>query len=94
MTVLHIEKYPSKVLKKIAEPAEEVTPEITQLLEDMTETMYAAPGVGLAAPQVGKSVRCIVVDVGIEKEDGEIESNLVQLINPEVTEVNGEIELY
>lgn len=92
MTVLKIEKYPSKVLKAAAKPVDKVTPDITKLLEDMTETMYAAPGVGLAAPQVGESVRCIVVDVGEEQPDGLVKSNLVQLINPEITKAEGEIE--
>jgi len=92
MVVLKIERYPAKILKKVAKPVEEVTPEITKLLDDMVETMYAAPGVGLAAPQVGQSVRCIVVDVGIEQPDGTMQSNLMQLVNPEITEAEGEIE--
>jgi len=90
--ILKIEKYPAKILKKVAKPVTEVTPEITKLLDDMAETMYAAPGVGLAAPQVGKSLRCIVLDTGIEQPDGTFVSNLKQLVNPEVIEREDEIE--
>lgn len=92
MSLLQIEKYPSKVLKRVAEPVEEVTSEITKLLDDMAETMYAAPGVGLAAPQIGKSIRCIVVDVGEDQPDGTVKKDLYQMVNPEITESEGEIE--
>lgn len=92
MALLKIVKYPSPVLKKVADPVEKVTEDITQLLDDMAETMYAEPGIGLAAPQVGVSLRCIVVDTGKEQEDGTHAHNLVQLINPEITSAEGEIE--
>lgn len=92
MTVLKIVKYPAKILKARAELVSEVTEEIVKLLDDMAETMYAAPGVGLAAPQVGASLRCIVVDTGIEQPDGTVNPNLVQFINPEITKAEGEIE--
>ncbi len=92
MTLLKIFKYPAPVLKKISVPVTEVTEDITKLLEDMAETMYAEPGVGLAAPQVGQSIRALVVDVGIEQEDGSFESNLYSLINPEIVSREGEIE--
>lgn len=92
MTILKIEKYPAKVLQQTAKPVNEVTAEITNLLDDMAETMYANHGVGLAAPQVGVSKRMIVVDVGEEKEDGSIEKKLVQIINPEIVSKEGDIE--
>lgn len=92
MTILKIVKYPDPVLKKVASPITKVTPDVTRLLDDMAETMYAEPGVGLAAPQVGLSLRCIVIDTGIETPDGKMVSNLHQLINPEITVVEGEIE--
>lgn len=92
MAVLDIVTYPNKILKKVAEPVSEVTPEITKLLDDMAETMHAAPGIGLAAPQVGVGLRLIVVDVGIEEPDGTVKSNLIQLVNPEITQAEGEIE--
>lgn len=92
MTVLKIVKYPAKILQKKALPVSEVTPEITKFLDDMAETMYAEPGVGLAAPQVGMGIRCIVIDTGIKMPDETMKSNLVQLINPEITHAEGEIE--
>ncbi|HEY8448933.1 MAG TPA: methionyl-tRNA formyltransferase [Bacillota bacterium] len=68
------------VLRRVAEPVRRITRSIARLLDDMLATMYAADGVGLAAPQVGVSKRIIVVDVG----DGPIE-----LINPELTRAEG-----
>jgi len=59
-TILH---YPDKRLRVKAEPVREVTPEIRALVDDMAETMYAAPGVGLAAPQIGVALRLFVIDV-------------------------------
>lgn len=92
MTILKIVKYPAKILKQRAKPVTKVTPEITKLLEDMAETMYAEPGVGLAAPQVDIGLRCIVIDTGVEQPDGSCKSNLTQLINPEITSKEGKIE--
>jgi peptide deformylase len=92
VAVLEIVKYPSKILGRKAMAVQEVTPEITKLLDDMAETMYAAPGVGLAAPQVGAELRCIVVDTGIKMPDGSCRQNLAHFINPEITKKEGEIE--
>lgn len=63
MSLLSIRTYPDPVLRRECKPSEPGTDQIRKLAEDMIETMYAAPGVGLAAPQVGESVRMIVVDV-------------------------------
>ena len=71
--------HPDPRLKKPCEPVAEITPELRQLAEDMLETMYDAPGVGLAAPQVGVSKRLIVMDC---IKDGPPEP--VVLFNPEV----------
>ncbi|OGQ06262.1 MAG: peptide deformylase [Deltaproteobacteria bacterium RIFCSPLOWO2_12_FULL_44_12] len=90
MNLLSIIKYPDPILKKVCPPVAKVTKEIQQLLEDMTETMYAAPGVGLAAPQVGELKRVIVLDVSWSKEGGKKE--LYQLVNPKIIERSGEIE--
>ncbi len=60
----------------------EMTPRVSQLIDDMFETMYAANGVGLAAPQVGIVKRIVVIDVGDE--------NPLALINPEIIEMDGE----
>ncbi|OGQ23198.1 MAG: peptide deformylase [Deltaproteobacteria bacterium RIFCSPLOWO2_02_FULL_44_10] len=87
MTVLNIEVYPAPVLRKKAAKVKEVTEEIRLLLDDMAETMYAAPGVGLAAPQVGISHRVIVCDPNREEQN-----ELYQMINPEIIERKGEIE--
>lgn len=83
MAKLQIVLSPDTVLRKKAKPVTKVNREIRQLLDDMAETMYAAPGVGLAAPQVGVSRRIIVVDRGGE------ESKLYQVINPEITRREG-----
>ena len=79
MTFLTIVEYPDERLEKVARPVEEVTDEIRALAADMAQTMYAAPGVGLAAPQVGRSLRLIVIDVS-EKKD-----TLLTLVNPRIT---------
>lgn len=76
---LEIVAYPDPRLKEICVPVEEVTDEIRALAADMIETMYAAPGVGLAAPQVGRSIRMLVMDPH-QGESGE--RNPRVLINP------------
>ena len=70
MAIKRIYVAPAAVLKKIAEPVPQVTDELRKLMDDMLETMYAAPGIGLAAPQVGESVRILVLDVD-QKDDDE-----------------------
>lgn len=78
MAILNIVTEPAEVLRKKARPVTKVNASIRKLLDDMAETMYAAPGVGLAAPQVGVSKRLVVID----PQDGE--TGLIQLINPEI----------
>ena len=70
-----------------AAPVEAVTPEIQALIDDMIQTMYAAPGIGLAAPQVGAPVRLIVVDTEWTEEGAE--RNPLVLVNPEIVERSG-----
>ncbi len=70
------------ILRKVCKPVTEMTPRVSQLIDDMFETMYAANGVGLAAPQVGIVKRIVVIDVGDE--------NPLALINPEIIEMDGE----
>ncbi len=78
---LTILRHPDPVLRKIAAPIPEVTDEIRELAAAMAETMYRAEGIGLAAPQIGRSIRLITVDVtGPERREG-----LLTLINPELT---------
>ena len=88
MAVLEIRQYPDPVLRKKTKRVEEITPEIVRLIDDMVETMYAAPGVGLAAPQVGISLRLAVIDVS-SKEDP---PRVFVLINPEFLMKEGEVE--
>ena len=79
---LTILRHPDPVLRKIAAPIPEVTDEIRELAAAMAETMYRAEGIGLAAPQIGRSIRLITVDVtGPERREG-----LLTLINPELTD--------
>lgn len=80
MSVLQIRKAGDPVLKEQAAPVSRIDHRIRSLLDDMARTMDNAAGVGLAAPQVGVSLRIIVIDVG----DG-----LVELINPEIVEAEG-----
>jgi peptide deformylase len=87
MALLPILTYPHPILKSVAEPVTEVTDEIRKLVEDMAETMYAAPGVGLAANQVGVLKRVFVIDVA----DEDATSDLKVFINPEIVEKDGEL---
>ncbi len=87
MAVLPILVYPDKRLREKALPVEEITPEIQTLIDDMAETMYAAPGVGLAANQVGVLKRLFVVDCSDEEEP----SDLLVFINPQILSKDGEV---
>jgi peptide deformylase len=88
MAVLEIRRYPDPVLKKKAGPVEEVNGELQALIDNMVETMYAAPGIGLAAPQVGETKRLIVVDVSTKEE----KHPLLVLINPVIVSFEGRID--
>lgn len=81
MAVLNIIKAGDPVLKATAKPVTKVNKHIKKLLDDMAETMYAAEGVGLAAPQVNESLQLIVLDDG---------NGLIELINPEILEKSDE----
>ncbi len=83
---LPILEYPDPRLKKVAAPVAAVTPEIQKLVRDMAETMYAAPGIGLAATQVDAHKRIIVIDISETKD------HLQVFINPELVEAEGEAE--
>lgn len=65
--ILEIKTFPDPVLKKISKEVEVITPELVQLSKDMIETMYSRSGVGLAAPQIGVSIRLIVMDCSEER---------------------------
>ncbi|MBK6516670.1 MAG: peptide deformylase [Polyangiaceae bacterium] len=81
-TILH---YPDPKLREKAQPVERVTPEISKLIDDMAETMYAAPGVGLAATQIGEPHRIFIIDIASEEEP----SDLRVFINPEIVVRDG-----
>lgn len=85
MAVREILVYPDPRLREKAEPVAEVDDSIRALVEDMAETMYAAPGVGLAANQIGVLLRVFVIDVADEEEP----SNLMVFINPEILDATG-----
>jgi len=84
MALLKILHFPDPRLHTVAKPVVEITPEISQLAADMAETMYAAPGIGLAATQVDRHIRLLVVDISEEK------NRLLTLINPRILMKEGE----
>lgn len=89
MAILPIITAPDPILKKVCAPVEKVDDDIRSLMDDMLETMYAAPGVGLAAPQVGVHKRVIVVDAAGAASD-EAARAPVQMANPELVEASEE----
>lgn len=89
MAIRRIHTYPDAVLKHAAAPVGEIDGTVATLLEDMAETMYAAPGIGLAAPQVGVGQRVVVLDVPREGEGQG--KRLLKLVNPEIAEREGTI---
>lgn len=84
MAIKPIQFVPDPVLRKSALPVENITDKTLQLLDDMAETMYDAPGIGLAGPQIGELKRLIVMDCSRDDE----KSDLWQMINPEVIELS------
>jgi peptide deformylase len=78
-------RYGAQVLHQPAAPVEAVTPEVQQLIDDMIQTMYAAPGIGLAATQVGVGLRIFVADISV----GRNATDLLVFVNPEVVERDG-----
>lgn len=86
MPIRTITKYGEPVLHGPAGRVETIDDSTRELLADMVQTMYAAPGIGLAAPQVGVALRVIVIDLSV----GEDPEQLIQLVNPEFLEREGE----
>jgi peptide deformylase len=84
--LLNILEFPDPRLRKVAAPVVAITPEIAKLVRDMAETMYAAPGVGLAATQVDVHKRIIVMDLSETKDE------LRVFINPEILSAEGRAE--
>ncbi len=86
MAILRILHYPDKRLHTVAQPVLSVTPEIKKLVQDMAETMYAAPGIGLAATQVDVHQQVIVLDISTAQ------NQLQVFINPQITTSSGQSE--
>jgi peptide deformylase len=86
MALLPVLKYPDPRLHKVATPVPRVDDQVRALVKDMAETMYAAPGIGLAATQVDVHLRIIVIDIS------ETRDQLRTFINPEIIEQSGEAE--
>ena len=87
MALLRIRKFPDPVLKTEAKPVENIDGSLNHFIDSMVQTMYAAPGVGLAATQVGDGRRVVVLDTDHEN----IGKHLLKLINPEIVEREGTI---
>ena len=85
MPVRPILRYGAEPLHRPSEPIEDFTQDWQALVDDMVATMYAAPGVGLAAPQIGLNLRLIVIDITAGEQDG----NLIVMANPEILETRG-----
>ena len=83
--LIPIVKIPDPVLRQIAKPVDEITDGVRQLLDDMAATMYDAPGIGLAAPQINVSQRLAVIDCG--KDDVQ---DLYKMVNPEIIALSEE----
>jgi len=79
-------KWGDPVLHTPSRPVGEIDGAIASLFQDMVETMYAAPGIGLAAPQIGVPLRVIVIDLSVGEEPG----GLIKLVNPQIVEKEGE----
>lgn len=88
MSLLDIMTYHDSIIREKCTPVESIDGDIQSLIDNMIETMYAAPGIGLAATQVGASSRVIVTDTSF----GEDPDALLVLINPEIVHLEGEIE--
>ena len=87
MSLLEIKKYPDNILKEKSGPVREFDSNLQKLIDDMIETMYAAPGIGLAANQVGVLKQLLILDVMQDEK-----SSLLVLINPEIVHQEGEID--
>ena len=89
MALREVVQFPDPRLKQVSQPIAEVTDEIRELARDMIDVMYDEPGIGLAAPQVGASIRMFVIDT--EWSDEEIGQKPTVVINPEISDREGRI---
>lgn len=86
MPIRRIARWGEPVLHAPSTPVAEIDDEIRGLVDDMIQTMYAAPGIGLAAPQIGVPLRVIVIDLSVGEDPGQ----LIKLVNPELVALEGE----
>ena len=91
MAKLPIILLPDPLLRQPSAPIERIDDELSRLIDDMLETMYAAPGVGLAAVQVGVPRRLLVLDVSDKEEEGQ---QPIAMINPEIVSLGGEMRMH
>ena len=89
MALKNIITVPDPLLKSVSKPVNQITGEIKKLLNDMLETMYKAPGIGLAAVQVGVPLRAVVIDISRDEE-----KNPLLFINPKITWRSEETSIY
>src|SRR4030081_2926814 len=94
MAIREIIVLPDKQLRLVAKPVEKVTAELRKLADDMFETMYAAPGIGLAAIQVAQPLRLITMDLAKRDEDGESRPRPRVFINPQILSSSEELSVY
>jgi len=104
MAILPIQIAPHPVLKRVADPVDKIDDKIRKLMDNMLETMYNAPGIGLAAPQIRESVRIMVVDVDQPREDDDVPPDAATIakrrvkprffINPEIIWSSDEPNVY
>jgi peptide deformylase len=86
MTIREVVRYGNPVLHSPSAPVKTIDATVARLVDDMVATMYAAPGIGLAAPQIGVQLRVIVIDLSVGEDKGQ----LITLVNPELVEKEGE----
>jgi peptide deformylase len=94
MAIREIIILPDKQLRLVSTPIEKVTAELRKLADDMFETMYAAPGIGLAAVQVAQPIRLITMDLAKKEDDGESKPRPRVFINPEIVSSSEELSTY
>lgn len=90
MTVKSLVLLPDPILRKVSKPLERVDDDVRRFANDMFDTMYDAPGIGLAAIQVGEPLRMVTVDISSKDE----EMSPLVLINPEIVEMKGEATVF
>jgi peptide deformylase len=94
MAIREIIVLPDKQLRLVSTPIEKVSAEVRKLADDMFETMYAAPGIGLAAIQVAQPIRLITMDLAKKEDDGESKPRPRVFINPEILSSSEELSVY